>query len=575
MSPLRLGTLIARAVRKRWKRMLRRAGVPNRPQRDKSVKKRRGSRRSPTGPNSPGEIGPAKILSAAPPVFLSGLPFCEYLGIARAFARHYGNVKAGFLIFPTWSIERSGFPEAIQRSFIEHLKQYPNHRFRFICNTRREAALLEQLGVPAEFLNKNFMVSDSIFRPVPDIKVEFDAIYNARFIPEKRHELAALVPRVGYLTYIDIEDRRRNQFRELCPTVLARSPGHVLLNELVDGLPAVMSHDRVNAALSRAAVGLLLSEVEGSSYATVEYLLAGLPVVSTPSSGGRDVYFDPEFCIVCEPDPAAVRDAVAELRARNIPREVVRARTIARIQRDREHFLSLVDDMIEDLGGRRRYAGRVWPFGDRSGVAWRAFEAHLAELAERQRAELAEEIGLSPDLLTNAQLEVGELRPIMTAIAERPGCALLVFGCGHDSPLWERINRGGTTVFLEDNPRWAARARTGLATATVHDVRYGTKLADWPRLLDRPSELDMDLPPEVASRRWDVILVDGPAGHDNAQPGRMKSIYAASRLVAPGGRVFVHDSERPAEHAFASRYLGDDRLLINVRGRGVLRGYAF
>ncbi len=567
MFPLRLATLIARAVRKRWKRMLRRAGVPKRPQ--------RGSRRSPTGPNSPVGIGPAKILSATPPVFLSGLPYREYLGIAHAFARHYGNVKAGFLIFPTWSIERPGFPKAIQRSFIEHSKQYPNHRFRFICNTRREATLLEQLGVPAEFLNKNFTVSESIFRPVPEIKVEFDAIYNARFIPEKRHELAALIPRVGYLTYIDTEDRRRNQFRELCPTVLARSPGHVLLNELVDGLPAVMSHDAVNAALSRAAVGLILSEVEGSSYATVEYLLAGLPVVSTPSSGGRDVHFDPEFCIVCESDPAAVRDAVAELRARNIPREVVRARTIARIQPDRERFLSLVDDMIEDLGGKRRYAGSVWPFGDSSGVAWRTFEAHLGELAERHRAELAEEVGLSPDLLTNAQLEVGELRPIMTTIAERPGCALLVFGCGHDSLLWERINRGGTTVFLEDNPDWAASARAGLATATVHDVRYGTKLADWRRLLDCPSELEMDLPPEVASRRWDVILVDGPAGHDDAQPGRMKSIYAASRLVAPGGRVFVHDSERPAERAFASRYLGDDRLLMKVRGRAVLRGYAF
>jgi hypothetical protein len=85
----------------------------------------------------------------------------------------------------------------------------------------------------------------------------------------------------------------------------------------------------------------------------------------------------------------------------------------------------------------------------------------------------------------------------------------------------------------------------------------------------------MDLPVEVGSRRWDVILVDGPTGHKDGQPGRMKSIYAASTLVAPGGCVFVHDCERPAEQAFASRYLGDDRLYIEAKGRAMLRGYAF
>jgi glucuronoxylan 4-O-methyltransferase len=85
----------------------------------------------------------------------------------------------------------------------------------------------------------------------------------------------------------------------------------------------------------------------------------------------------------------------------------------------------------------------------------------------------------------------------------------------------------------------------------------------------------MDLPVELGSRRWDVILVDGPAGYDDTQPGRMKSIYAASRLVAAGGRVFVHDCDRPAERAFTSRYLGDDRLFVEAKGRATLRGYTF
>jgi uncharacterized protein (TIGR01627 family) len=559
---LRLRKLLPRAIRKYLKGVLGHLAPSN---------KRRPQPRA--KPDVPRDFGPARLLSSAPPVFLSGIPRDCYLGIASAFARRHGNASAGFIIFPTWSIEGSHLPEAIRQTLADHSRRYPNHLFRFIGNNPKEAQLLQDVGLQAEFLNKNFMVSDRIFRPMPDATVEFDAIYNARFIRVKRHELVAAIPKVGYIAYIE-NDRQRG-FRELSAAALARNPRHVILNELVDGLPTPMSHEQVNAELGRTAVGLILSEVEGSSYASMEYLLAGLPVVSTPSRGGRDVFFDPEYCIVCDPDPAAVRDAVAALRARNIPREVIRARTLAKIQPLRARFLAMIDDLSEELGGVRRYCDGTWPFGDVSGVTWRPFKEHLAAFAERSRADLGEELGLGPNALAGVQLEAAELRPIATAITARPGCALLVFGCGRDSLFWEKINHGGTTAFLEDDPEWAADARAALATATVYSVRYDTKLTEWRLLLDSPSELAMDLPAEVGSRPWDVILVDGPTGHKDTEPGRMKSIYAASRLVAPGGRVFVHDCERPAEQAFVSRYLGDHRRFVEAKGRGTLRGYAF
>jgi glycosyltransferase involved in cell wall biosynthesis len=540
-----------------------------------SKKRRRGNAAAGSPKTTAGqEIGPIRMLSMAPPVFFSGIHRDEYLGIAPAFGRRYGKQKAGFMIFPTWTLERPGVPAAIKHRFDDHVARHPEHRLRFVCNTPEETKSLEELGLPAMFLNKNVMVSDRIFRPIQGAHVEFDAVYTARFVPVKRHELAAAVPRVGYVTYLQGGEPWTGHFRTLHAAAVARNPNHMLLNDMVDGLPTYMSHQQVNAALNRAAVGLVLSEVEGSNYASVEYLLAGLPVVSTPSKGGRDVFFDPEYCIVCEPTPAAVRDAVAALRARNVPRELVRARTLAKIEAERKRFLAMIDDLIEELGGERQNSD-AWPFGDTSGATWLPFAKHLAVFAERQRAALAQELELEPEALANVQLEAGELRPIVTAIRELPRCALLVFGCGNDSPFWESVNRGGTTAFLEDDPEWAGKACAKLVTAPVHSVQYGTTLAEWRRLLDSPVELAMDLPAEVTSRQWDVIVVDAPSGYNGTQPGRMKSIYAASKLVAPGGRVFVHDCQRPAEQAFTSRYLGDDRLFIEVKGRTILRGYAF
>jgi hypothetical protein len=187
----------------------------------------------------------------------------------------------------------------------------------------------------------------------------------------------------------------------------------------------------------------------------------------------------------------------------------------------------------------------------------------------------AREMGLDASDLAGIILEVEEMRAIAKEILAKPRTSLLVFGCGNDSAFWEKVNRGGTVAFLEDDPRWAAETQKKLGTAAVHVVDYGTKRRQWRELLDDPSRLTMELPREIETTRWDVILVDGPAGFDDERPGRMKSIYAASRLVAPGGRVFVHDCERQVEDEFASRYLGRDRLFVELEGRVLLRGYAF
>jgi uncharacterized protein (TIGR01627 family) len=530
-------------------------------------------RQLPVRPNS----GPAWIVSVDPPVFLAGIPSEDYLGIARPFAERFGNIDAGFIVFPTWSLERPGYPEGVRADFLEHAAEYPRHAFRFICNTQRETNLLLGQGLPAEFLNKNFTVSDTSFRPLSNVEVEFDAIYNARFVPDKRHGLAALVPRTAYLTYLEKRNdpTRVAQFHDTRRAVVQRGPGHVLINELQDGLPVWMSHEQTNAALARAAVGLVLSPAEGSSYASMEYMLAGLPVVSTPSVGGRDVYFDPDFCIVCEPTPAAVRDAVAELRTRDIPREDVRARTLARIAPARQRFLALIDEILGELGAESSLAGRGWAFGGWSGVGWRPYSAHLDQFAVQANLTAHSVSDAPSGLPAGVQMEAQEIEPVVAAISVRPGCRLLVFGCGNDSAAWETANAGGETAFVEDDPRWASATRAKLQAAQVHQVSYRTRVADWRSLLDSPIRLQLALPPEIVERTWDVILVDGPAGHNPDSPGRMKSIFAASQLVAPGGVVFVHDSEREVEAAYAEKYLRGGTQFVEARGRALLRGYAF
>ncbi len=188
---------------------------------------------------------------------------------------------------------------------------------------------------------------------------------------------------------------------------------------------------------------------------------------------------------------------------------------------------------------------------------------------------LATRFGLEPTALQLALLHANEVEAIVDAVTARPGGSFLVFGCGNDSRFWEQVNRDGTTAFLEDHPQWAEDVASKLTRADVHVVTYGTTRAQWRELLDDPTSLTMTLPPAVRDRRWDVVFVDGPAGFDDETPGRMKSIYEAARLVAPGGRVFVHDCEREVEDAYTARYLGEERVAVEITGHALLKGYAF
>ena len=538
----------------------------------------------------PADFGPVAVLSVEPPIFLTGIAFQSMIGIASAFGKAYANRPAAFLIYPCWTIEDTRRAAQVIEAARAHQAEHPEHELVFICNTGAERDLLARSGLDAHLLNKNFTVSETVFRPLPDARVEFDAIYNARFDPRKRHELAAAIKRVAYVGYPCPSMASSEEQGELAAELLRRHSGHALLNPLERGLPVALPPEGVNAALNRAAVGLCLSSTEGSNYASIEYMLAGLPVVSTPSVGGREIYFDHEYCTICDPQSDAVRDAVEALKARNIPRDYVRARTLAKIEPARRRFLSLIDDLSERLGGKRRYNDGFWPFGTISPfVTWKNYRDHLQTFADgRDVLGGVQQFGLDAHIkrlvagIEGIQMQPSELFTVIQAIRSRPGCSLLVFGCGNDSTFWERAHPDGPTAFVEDDAAWADKIRPRLKTAEIHLVDYGTRLSEWVSLLDSSQELELDLPPAVRERKWDVIVVDGPAGHDNhAQysgheaPGRMKAIYMASKLVAPGGCVFVHDCERLPERNYAARYLGSDRLFVSVKGHAVLEGYAF
>jgi glycosyltransferase involved in cell wall biosynthesis len=267
-------------------------------------------------------------------------------------------------------------------AFLRHYRRtHPQHEVHVLCNAPDEVETFSRFQEPALLLNQNLGVSETTFRPLPDREVRFDAIYTARLSAGKRIDLAAAIDRVAYITYLPVGPP--DKARQLLAHLGGLAPAHLVLNPLPDGVPRTLKAAQVNEACNEAAVGLCLSASEGAMLASMEYLLAGLPIVTTPSRGGRDFFFDPEYCLTVRPDPRSVREGVEALRRLRIPRDYIRQRTLAKMEPQRKAFLELLDAILERQGRAPRFRG-PWPWPHRPNLCgWKSVAEHF----ERARPE--------------------------------------------------------------------------------------------------------------------------------------------------------------------------------------------
>lgn len=97
--------------------------------------------------------------------------------------------------------------------------------------------------------------------------------------------------------------------------------------------------------------------------ASVQHLLAGLPVVTTRNLGGRDVLFDKSYVRWVDDDPGAVAEAVDELVRLDLDPNAVRRAVLSKMAAHRERFAQWVCRTIEDEGGEPGRWRHGWPTG--------------------------------------------------------------------------------------------------------------------------------------------------------------------------------------------------------------------
>lgn len=205
--------------------------------------------------------------------------------------------------------------------------------------------------------------------------------------------------------------------------------------------------------------------------------------------------------------------------------------------------------------------------------------AAAAGNSSSSRAHLVDVILHYANSRLTPQQSVQEIRMSMEVVRKVGPANFLVFGLGYDSLMWAALNLGGTTLFLEDDPKFYDAITGPNPNITAHLVKYTTKMSEAGELVqhfrnepecsatrsflrgNRRCRLALHmLPDEVYDVEWDLILIDGPKDSYSGAPGRMAPIYSAAVMARNRKRsgvthVFLHDVHRKVEKVYAELFL--------------------
>lgn len=210
----------------------------------------------------------------------------------------------------------------------------------FLANAREYIPMAHSAGMKAIYVNQNAFIDENLFHIIPNKPRKYECIVNSR--PEwwKRTILIKDVPNVAIINgFVFNEEQVINLDTWVHPIWTNRNR---------------ISAEEVCIKLNESQMGGIFSEEEGACFSSSEYLLCGLPVLTTKSRGGRDVWYTPDNSIIVEDNTEKVYEGWLQLKKmiknRSINRTQIRTDHILLQKKFRKTFLECIYQELHNRG---------------------------------------------------------------------------------------------------------------------------------------------------------------------------------------------------------------------------------
>ena len=203
--------------------------------------------------------------------------------------------------------------------------------------------------------NHNAFLNENIYTIDNSIEKKYDMVVSSCFNHYKRLHLSKLINNTVHLGYPNGHTAHlgfTNGSFEYVPDWGTRP--NFTNNSILAEDWKWLGHLDIVKHMNSARVGGIFSAREGACFSSSEYLLCGLPVVSTKSEGGRDIWYNNTNSIICEDDPTSVKkctdDAIKLLNSHIFNPQKIREMHLKQMDEIRNKLTTYVKEKLDDYG---------------------------------------------------------------------------------------------------------------------------------------------------------------------------------------------------------------------------------
>lgn len=190
----------------------------------------------------------------------------------------------------------------------------------------------------------NSFIDENIYNII-NIEKKYDLVINSCFEYYKRRYLTNNLENVLHIGYYQCSTEEFVPKNGFCPNFMNKERKKENFNYL--------DHDSIIEYYNSSKVGGIFSETEGSCFSSGEYLLCGLPVISTKCSGGRQHWYNNDNSIICEPNEISIKNAldnaIIKLENRTFNPNKIRQMHIDEMEIQRNNLVNEVIDIYTKI----------------------------------------------------------------------------------------------------------------------------------------------------------------------------------------------------------------------------------
>ena len=202
-------------------------------------------------------------------------------------------------------------------------------------------------GYRSILLNHNCLLDWTLFK-ISTIK-EYDAVINSRPFWWKRVYLSEKIPNKAYLMAADWA-KNSNSWSGWKNMIFSNIKSEAPFNEVVE----IISKSKMGLILSGNTGENQQGRYEGANYSSMEYLLCGLPVLTTPNQGGRNFWLNNDNSVIAEPNLdsvfSAYKDILNKIESGDFNGENIRDQNIAKMKLMRNNMNKEIDKILIENG---------------------------------------------------------------------------------------------------------------------------------------------------------------------------------------------------------------------------------